>query len=86
MAWVLAQGLDAREAFPLSTEFRLARLFEANTGYQLVQQDLHKNILQALKDSTLSPLVFKHFTRKYLDLRDIKHANQVSTSSTVVLH
>ena len=45
---VLAQGLDAREAFPLSTEFRLARLFEVNTGYQLVQQDLHKNILQAL--------------------------------------
>jgi len=32
MAWVLAQGLDAREAFPLSTEFRLARLFEANTS------------------------------------------------------
>jgi len=28
----LAQGLDAREAFPLSTEFRLARLFEANTS------------------------------------------------------
>ena len=26
MAWVLAQGLDAREAFPLSTGFRLARL------------------------------------------------------------
>ena len=48
MAWVLAQGLDAREAFPLSTEFRLARLFEANTRYQPVQQDLHKNILQAL--------------------------------------
>ena len=22
MAWVLAQGLDAREAFPLSTRFR----------------------------------------------------------------
>ena len=48
MAWVLAQGLDAREAFPLSTEFRVARFFEANTGYQPVQQDLHKNILQAL--------------------------------------
>ena len=40
--------LDAREAFPLSTEFRLARLFEANTRYQPVQQDLHENILQAL--------------------------------------
>ena len=25
------KDLDAREAFPLSTEFRLARLFEANT-------------------------------------------------------
>ena len=48
MAWVLAQGLDAREAFPLSTEFRLARLFEANTGYQLVQQELNENVLQAL--------------------------------------
>ena len=36
MAWVLAQGLDAREAFNLSTEFRLASLFEANTGYQPV--------------------------------------------------
>jgi hypothetical protein len=48
MAWILAQGLDAREAFPLSTEFRLARLFEANTGHQLVQQDLHENKLQAL--------------------------------------
>ena len=40
--------LDAREAFPLSTEFRLARLFEANTGYQPTQQDLYENILQAL--------------------------------------
>ena len=40
--------LDAREAFHLRTEFRLARLFEANTGYQPVQQDLHENILQAL--------------------------------------
>ena len=39
--------LDAREAFPLSTEFRLARLFEANTGYQPTQQDLYENILQA---------------------------------------
>ena len=29
---VLAQVLDARETFPLSTEFRLARLFEANTN------------------------------------------------------
>ena len=48
MAWILAQGLDAREAFPLSTEFRLARLFEANTRYQLVQQDFHENKLQAL--------------------------------------
>ena len=26
MAWVLAHGLDAREAFPLSTGFWLARL------------------------------------------------------------
>ena len=42
------KGLDAREAFPLSTEFRLARLFEANTGYQPTQQDLYENILQAL--------------------------------------
>ena len=48
MAWILAQGLDAREAFPLSTEFRLAMLFVENTGYQLVQQDLHENKLQAL--------------------------------------
>ena len=48
MAWVLAQGMDAREAFPLSTEFSLARLFEANTGYQQVHQDLYENILQAL--------------------------------------
>ena len=48
MAWILAQGLDAQEAFPLSTEFRLARLFEANTSYQLEQQDLHENRLQAL--------------------------------------
>ena len=46
MAWVLAQGLDAREVFPLSTEFRLA--IETNTEYQLVQQDLHENIWQAL--------------------------------------
>ena len=28
--------------------FRLARLFEANTRYQLEQQDLHENKLQAL--------------------------------------
>ena len=48
MAWILAQGLDAREVFPLSIEFRLARLFEANTRYQLEQQDLHENKLQAL--------------------------------------
>ena len=48
MAWILAQGLYAREVFPLSTEFRLARLFEANTRYQLEQQDLHENKLQAL--------------------------------------
>ena len=48
MAWNLAQCLDAREAFPISTEFRLARLFEANTRYQLEQQDLHENKLQAL--------------------------------------
>ena len=48
MARILAQGLDAREVIPLSTEFRLARLFEANTGYQLVQQDLHENKLQSL--------------------------------------
>ena len=48
MAWILAQGLDAPEAFPLITGFRLARLFEENTGYQLVQQDLHENKLQAL--------------------------------------
>ena len=48
MAWILAQGLDARESLPLSTEFRLARLFEANTKYQLEQQNLHENKLQAL--------------------------------------
>ena len=48
MAWILDQVLDAREAFPLSTEFRLASLFEANPGYQLVHQDLHENKLQAL--------------------------------------
>ena len=48
MAWILAQDLDAREAFLLSIEFRLARLFEENTGYQLVQQHLHENKLQAL--------------------------------------
>ena len=33
MAWILAQGLDA---------------LEANTRYQLVQQELHENKLQAL--------------------------------------
>ena len=32
MAWILAQGLDARVELILSTEFRLARLFEANTS------------------------------------------------------
>ena len=48
MAWVLAQGLDAREALPLSTEFKLARLFEANTGYQPVQQDLHKKHIASI--------------------------------------
>ena len=48
MAWILAQGLDTRESFPLSTEFSLARLFEVNTGYQPTQQDLYENILQAL--------------------------------------
>ena len=40
--------LDAREAFPLSTRFRLARLFEANTRRKLKQQELHENKLQAL--------------------------------------
>ena len=48
MAWILAQGFGCLEAFPLNTEFRLARLFEANTGYQPTQQDLYENILQAL--------------------------------------
>ena len=48
MAWIWLKVLDAREAFPLSTEFKLARLFEANTGYQPTQQDLYENILQAL--------------------------------------
>ena len=40
--------LDAREAFPLGTELRLARLFEANIGYEPTQQDLYETILQAL--------------------------------------
>ena len=40
--------LDAREVFPLSTRFRLARLFEANTTWQLKQQELYENELQAL--------------------------------------
>ena len=48
MAWILAQGLDARVELILSTEFRIARLFEANTRYQLEQQDSHENELQAL--------------------------------------
>ena len=48
MAWILAQCLDAREVFPLSTEFSLARLFETNTGYQPTQQGLYENILQEL--------------------------------------
>ena len=42
------KDLDAREAFPLSTEFSLSRLYEANTGYQPTQQDLYENILQQL--------------------------------------
>ena len=41
-SWIL----DAREVIPLNTRLRLARLFEANTS--MVQQNLHKNILQAL--------------------------------------
>ena len=40
--------LDARVELILSTEFRLARLFEANTRYQLEREDLHENKLQAL--------------------------------------
>ena len=40
--------LDAQEAFPLSTRFRLARLFEPNIRLQLVQQELYENKLQAL--------------------------------------
>ena len=37
------------EKYSLSVQsFRLARLFEANTRYQLVQQELHENKLQAL--------------------------------------
>ena len=79
--------LDAREAFPLSTEFRLARFFEANIGYQLVQQDLHKkHIASIIRLYTVFPCCSNTFTRKYLDLRDTNHANQISTSSTVVLH
>ena len=48
MVWIWLKVLDAREAFPLSTEFRLVRLFEANTGHQPTQQGLYENILQAL--------------------------------------
>ena len=64
MAWILAQGLDAREIFPLSTEFRLARLFEANTRYQLVQQDLHENKLQALYTLRCPPCYSNTFYQK----------------------
>ena len=37
--------LDAREAFPLSTEFRLARLFEANTSMNRYSKTHIKDIL-----------------------------------------
>ena len=40
--------LDAREVFPLSTEFRLAKVVGRKHKYKPVQQGLHENILQAL--------------------------------------
>ena len=87
MEWILAQGLDTREVFPLSTEFRLARLFEEKTRYQLEQQRLTwKQIASIIRLYIVLLVTQTPFTRKYLDLRDTKHANQISTSSMVVLH
>jgi hypothetical protein len=40
MAWVLVQGLDAREAFPLSTGFWLARLGSKHKSL-VKQTDIH---------------------------------------------
>ena len=54
MARVLAQGLDAREAFPLSTGFWLARLGSKHkslseiTNIQ-VQENNHANFLRSTK-------------------------------------
>ena len=77
MTWVLAQGLDAREAFPLSTEFRLARLFEANTSINRYSKTYIKTYCKHHKTLHCLPCCFKQFTKKYLDLRDTKHANQI---------
>ena len=78
--------LDAREAFPLSTEFRLARLFEANTSINRYSKTYIRTYCKHYKTLHCHPCCSNTFTRKYLDLRDSNNANQISTSSTVVLY
>ena len=82
--WV--KVLDAREAFPLRTRLWLARLFEANTSINYDNKTYIKTYWNYYKTLDCLPCCSNTFTRKYLDLRDTKHANQISTSFTVVLH
>ena len=63
MAWVLAQVLDAREAFPLSTDFRLARLFEANTSINRYSKNHIKHIASIIRLYTVF-LVAQTFYQK----------------------
>ena len=54
--------LDAQAAFPLSTEFRLARLFkQTKTVNRYSKNSYKKNMLEKLQDSTLSSLLTKTF-------------------------
>ena len=55
--------LDAREAFPLSTEFRLARLFEANTSINRYSKNHIKNIASIIRLYTVF-LVAQTFYQK----------------------
>ena len=78
--------LDAREAFPLTTRLWLARLFEANTSINRYNKTYTRTYRKHYKTLHCLPCCSNTFTRKYLEFRETNHANQISTSSTVVLH
>ena len=78
--------MEAREAFPLSTRLWLARLFETNTSINYDNKTYIKTYCKHYKTLHCLTCCSNTLTRKYLDLRDTKHANQISASFTVVPH